>query len=143
MAKSNTEREQVIQELLPTAADIAEIEERITILEMRKAGYLPYQISRNLNISISRVQSQLKLAIDDLNDVQNGSAAELFAITAARLESLFSTFYPQAKKGNLTAANFCRGVIADERQLHGLDRKEAIEAKQEVVVTFTNDWEEE
>ena len=118
---------------------------RNQILEYKIAGFTNQKIAEKLNVSPSVVSSDIKLALESLEDSTSKNVEKMRVLTNARLENLLVPYYMKAVAlndagefaGDIESAEFSRKILNDIRQLWGADLKKQdinIDARNQTVV---------
>jgi hypothetical protein len=92
---------------------------RAQVLVRRNQGIAFEKIAEEFGICRSVARRDFKRAVEE--SYPRETIQHEISLTLSRYEDLYATYYPLAKKGDLAAAEYCRKLLHDRRQLLGLD----------------------
>jgi hypothetical protein len=96
------------------------------VAHLRAAGATFREIGTTLGIDRTWAQTLAKRA---LAEAHYEAADEMRVLVGLRLDRLHRAYWPRALNGDLKAAEMCRRLTADQRQLFGLDAPTRIEVE--------------
>jgi hypothetical protein len=110
-------------------ARVRKAELKAEALRLRTEGKTFVEIGQAIGRSKASAVKYVQQALAELNETTLSRTEELRALTAARLDALWSALLPQAAKGDVKAAAALVGVLARICKLYGLDSAVKIDVK--------------
>lgn len=114
-------------------------ERDIAILELRKAGWEPYQIGHLLGLTTKEVKKILRRRLHQTGKILLQSSTENIALSNQRNEAFIRYLWPQIEKGSTKAIETAIKVLERQAKLLGLDAPTRVQTTQEITLEVLSD----
>lgn len=114
-------------------------ERDIAILELRKAGWEPYQIGGVLGLSTKEVRQILRRRLRQAGKILLESSTENIALSAQRHEAFIKALWPKIINGDTRAIETATKVLQRHSELLGLDAPTRVQTTQEITLEVLSD----
>jgi len=119
-----------------TPIAVAELEDAVKTLRLRRAGFSIYEISEVAGLPVRKIRALLKSAMEEIGLLKYEEAQALREIENSRLDSMLSSIWERASQGSLAHQGMVLKIMERRAKMLALDLKPETEASGDNVMVI-------